>query len=65
MVMYDFRDGSARRLRFFFSRFDVGRTTMTGTGEFWRQYLETEPGRRPWIPPSDRPRVPTIRQAGS
>ena len=38
---------------------------MTGTGEFCRQYLETEPGRRPWIPPKERPRVPTIRHAGS
>lgn len=59
------RLGSLIRFNFFSFRFSSGRTTTTGMGDCWRQYFDTEPGSKPCIPLRLRPRVPTIRTAGS
>jgi hypothetical protein len=63
--LYPCRSGSFARFVLALSRFEVGRTTMTGTGECCRQYFETLPGSRPWKPPKLLPLVPTTRIAGS
>jgi hypothetical protein len=73
-LMYDCLSGSFSRLCLRWRRRCEGWTTMTGTGECWRQYLfyqlisrednfDMEPGRRPPMAPS-RPRVPTINESG-